>query len=54
MLIPDPNLDFLTTIPYPGLRDSGVNKAPDPGSGSGTLLSPHVKNTCKVAPGLGP
>jgi hypothetical protein len=32
MFIPDPDLDFLP-IPYPG-----VKKAPDPGSGSATLV----------------
>jgi hypothetical protein len=37
--IPDPDADFLP-IPDPGSRipDPGVNKAPDPGSGSATLL----------------
>ncbi len=37
MFIPDPDLDFFT---HPRFRipDSGVKKAPEPGSGSTTLV----------------
>ncbi len=40
MFIPDPDLDFLP-IPDPDLDftpEPGVKKAPDPGSGSATLI----------------
>ncbi len=47
MFIPDPDLDFLP-IPYPG-----VKKAPDPGSGSATLVN-NLKGNCSFIILIGP
>ncbi len=46
LFIPDPDPDFLTIL----VPDPGVKKAPDPGSGSATLIFPGDKFELRIKP----